>query len=535
MSRPNILLVVVDCARSDKWLGGGRTTRTPNLDRLAAQSAVLPTAIVEKPCTTPSFSTLLTGRYSPRHGVHLVWGYKLPESVPMLPESLAAAGYNTYAEATGPLLPEMGLARGFQQYDYRAPCDYLHTAWGDRFIERLKTGHYKAPWLIMLHVWELHEHRYIAPGFDKPEFGRDGYERAVSSLDAQLGRLFDAVPERTLVAFTGDHGEKTPAEEYRPGTAVDYSRRLLGVDDADGMSPFSIAQWAGPSVLQAFYGAAMPMMRDVRLKDRPAAVNFKRGSTWRDRLRLLRLTPFVWLTDLLALGKPLRLTQMLKKRGLLDEKKAKAKVDGLTRSLGPAQLLDMHMRMWINSYKCNMREGHMVHVYDFLVKVPLVLHWRGPAAESPLRPGFASDRMVRQPDIVPTLMDLVGVEPPVSDALDGRSFAALLRGEPWRPRDAFVSITGLPADLELRGVRTETHKFVYGPENDEMPIELYDLRADPVELRNIAAAEPRLVAELRAAADRFVDDGVVIDMATVEVSDQARIERQLRELGYLES
>lgn len=536
MTRPNILLVVVDCGRSDKWLGGNRHSRTPNLDRLAAAGAVLPTTIVEKPCTTPSFSTLLTGRYSPRHGVHLVWGYRLPASVPMLPESLAAAGYNTCAEATGPLLPEMGLARGFHQYEYRAPCDYLHTSWGDQLFERLKGGHYKPPWFLMLHLWELHENRYIAPEFNRPEFGRDGYERAISSLDAQLGRLFAALPEPTLVAFTGDHGEKTQFEAYRPGTAVDYSRKLLGVDAAEGMSPFSIAQWAGPSVLQAFYGAATPLMRDVRLRDRPAAaVRFDRGSTWRDRLRLLRLTPFVWLTDLLSLGKPLRLTRMLKQRGLLDEHRAQAKVAGLTRALGPEALLDMHMRMWINSYKCNMREGHMVHVYDFLVKVPLVLHWRGPAADSPIPAGWTSARMVRQPDILPTLMDLAGVAPPLHDALDGRSFVPLLRGAPWIARDAFVSITGLPADLELRGVRTETHKFVHGPENDEMPVELYDLRTDPGELHNLAERDPRLADKLRAAADRFVDKRVAIDLATVEFSDQARIEKQLRELGYLES
>ena len=38
MTLPNILLVVIDCARSDTWLGAGRFARTPNVDRLAAEA-----------------------------------------------------------------------------------------------------------------------------------------------------------------------------------------------------------------------------------------------------------------------------------------------------------------------------------------------------------------------------------------------------------------------------------------------------------------------------------------------------------------
>jgi arylsulfatase A-like enzyme len=531
VERPNILLIVTDCARSDHWLGPGRNAVTPNLDHLVAGGVSFPTTIVEKPCTTPSFATLLTGLYSPRHGVHLVWGYRLPKQVPLLTEVFAAHGYHTYAEVSGPLLPEMGLDRGFETYTYRAPCDFLHTAWGDQFIERLRTGHYRPPWFILLHLWELHPDRYVAPAYNRPQFGTNEYERAISSLDAQLGRVFTATGDDTLIAFTGDHGEKTTAESYREGTAVDYARKLLGIDKAEGMVPSGVSRWAGPSVLQELYGQCVPLMRRVRLREARWKPSFSRWTRLRDRLRLLRLRPSIFLHDLLALGTPLKLTEMLRKRGLLDPARAREKVERFSRTLGQRRLLDMHMRMWINSYKRNIQEGHIIHVYDFLVRVPLVLHWPGH-----LPAGAVRSRMVRQPDILPTILDLLGVDREELGDIDGRSFKPLIENQPWQPEPAFLSVSGTPADLEIRGVRTQDYKYTFGPENDELPQELYDLRTDPGETRNLANRNQDLCAELRALANRFVpvDGQPPLEEIALTPTDQRRVEKHLQELGYLE-
>lgn len=530
-ARPNILLVVIDCARADKWVGAGRGTVTPNVDRLCRAGATFPTTITEKSCTTPSFSTLLTGLYSPRHGVHLVWGYRLPEGVPMLTDVLSGAGYHNYAEVTGPLLREMGLARGFEGYEFRAPCDYLHTAWGEKFIERLRTDHYRKPWFLMLHLWELHPDRQVAPEHDRPEFGQDRYERAVSSLDYQLGRVFDAVGDDAVIILTGDHGEKTEAETYREGTAVDYARKLLGVDEAAGMSPFNVAGWAGPSVLQQFYGQCVPLMKDVNLRDARRRPAFGRWARLRDRLRLLRLTPMLYLHDLFKLAAPLKLTALLERRGLLDEKRARSKVDRLTRSVGKDQLLDMHMRMWINSYKKNLREGHIIHVYDCLVRVPLVIRWRGR-----LTGGAVYNRMIRQPDIMPTLLDLLGIARDRVGDVDGRSLRPLIEGEPWEALPAYLSLTGLPGDLELRGVRTEEYKYTFGPENPELPEELYDLRDDPGEICNLAASDPERCAELRRLANSLLPAAgqATAEFMTVSQEEQRLVEKHLQQLGYLE-
>lgn len=543
---PNILLIVADCARSDVWHGPRRAVRTPNIDRLAAGGFSLPTTIAEKSCTTPCFTSLLTGLFSPRHGVHLVWGYRLSDRIPLLTHTLAAAGYHTYAEFTGPLQPDTGLDRAFERYEYRAPCDYLHTAWGAQFVERLRTGHYRGPWLIVLHLWELHEHRWVAPHHDTPESGRTTYERSVTSLDEQLAPILAAVGDDTIVAFTGDHGEKTPLETYREGTAVTFARDLLGISESDGMAPYQLAQWAGPSVLHEFYGRCTDGMRDVDLRAWRGATRRGWWTNTRDRLRMFWLTPFVLIHDLLALGRPLKLTAMLKRRGLIDPDRARRKVDQFARRHGSETLLDMHMRMWVNSYRNNLREGHMVHVYDFLVRVPLVLH-----APGRLPAGSQSRRMVRQTDILPTLLELVGVPLPDAAArggvaLEGQSVLPLIRsggaaesGAPiagWKPAPAFLSVSGCPRSIELRGVRTEEWKYTYGPHNPDLPAELYDLQTDPGELNNLAATDPQRSTEMRQLADVIATRGGVAapEAMAFNPAEAREVEERLRQLGYVE-
>jgi hypothetical protein len=297
------------------------------------------------------------------------------------------------------------------------------------------------------------------------------------------------------------------------------------------MPSHGIAKLAGPSVFQRFYGQCAPQMKQMRLREKadpkPPGVWTRMG----DRLRLLSLAPWLTLRDLSTFGAPLRLTKMLERRGLLDPQRSRRKVERFTRRMGQKRMLDMHMRMWRNSYKQNLAEGHMLHVYDYLVRVPLVIRWPERLPE-----GAVHQRMVRQPDIMPTLLDLLGVEPERLGDIDGRSFRPLLEDAEWSPPPAYLSITGIPLDLELRGVRTEAYKYTYGPENPELPEELYDLRSDPDETRNLAGGERARCTELRALAESLLPGASAPDFEpmTLEADDQARVERHLQELGYIE-
>jgi arylsulfatase A-like enzyme len=532
MMRPNILLVLIDCARSDKWLGPDRTTRTPHLDALAGRGAVFPTMIAEKSFTAPAVASLLTGQYSPKHGVHMAWGYRLQKDVEPLTRPLRQQGYSTYAEVTGPLLPEMGFGDIFDRFEYRVPDEDLASAWGDRLCDRLRNGHYRRPWFLLLHLFELHRPRKIDASDKAGPDGSNDYERAVSSLDRQLGRLFAAVDRETMVVVTGDHGEKTRQEVFQPGTAVPYIQDRLRLDEAKGMPLFRLAYWTGPAVLQQFYEKLTPLVRDLSLPEMRSGLSFGRWVRMRDMLRLLGLLPRFRPADLLKLKARSGGTALLKSLGLLDPDRSLRKVDRLARKLGRDRLLEMQLRLWLNSYRANLEEGHGMHVYDYLIRVPLVIF-----APGRVPAGMVIPRMIRQPDLLPTLLDLIGLSDDRFDRRDGRSFKALLEGRPWQPSPAFISVTGAPRDLEIIGVRTEEYKYTYAPANSKLPEELYDLGADPKEMVNLAGQDAARCRAYRRLADSFMGGEKSTPPALSSPDDEAAvkaIERNLRALGYLD-
>jgi arylsulfatase A len=63
-------------------------------------------------------------------------------------------------------------------------------------------------------------------------------------------------------------------------------------------------------------------------------------------------------------------------------------------------------------------------------RVPLVANWKGTIA-----PGRVLGDLVDFSDFLPTFAELAGTTPPAGVTIDGRSFAAQLRGEKGRPRD----------------------------------------------------------------------------------------------------
>jgi choline-sulfatase len=108
--------------------------------------------------------------------------------------------------------------------------------------------------------------------------------------------------------------------------------------------------------------------------------------------------------------------------------------------------------------------------YDCMARVPLIIRGPGVAA------GRRCAALVSLLDLVPLFYRVAGVEPP--PALQGVDISPLL-AEPDRPhREAVVS-----ENLGAVMVRDRRYKYVHYRNGDA---ELYDLQADPNELRNLA-------------------------------------------------
>ena len=111
--------------------------------------------------------------------------------------------------------------------------------------------------------------------------------------------------------------------------------------------------------------------------------------------------------------------------------------------------------------------------------VPAVIRWPAGVRD----PGRRSDAFVSLADLGPTFLDLAGVR---ADRLfAGASLRPFLEGralEGWR--DALLTqCNGVELYFTQRAIFTREHKYVFnGFDNDE----LYDLRRDPHEMRNLA-------------------------------------------------
>lgn len=135
------------------------------------------------------------------------------------------------------------------------------------------------------------------------------------------------------------------------------------------------------------------------------------------------------------------------------------------------------------------RFDHGFSLYDELIHIPLVIK----LPEKHLS-GTVNDQ-VSSIDVMPTILDLLDVPMPDSakNQLRGISLAPAMRGEAIN-QDAF-SETDYRLYTFKRSIRTPNGwKFVYTMESKDK--ELYNLKTDPKETKNVIADQPRLAYEL---------------------------------------
>jgi len=136
MSRPNVLVVVLDATRADhlSCYGHDRPT-TPTVDRLAASGVRYTSAFSNSNWTGTSHGALFTGQLPSHSGVY-AGQQTLPADVETLPERLQAAGYDTFGMSAGTHLRESrGYDRGFdvfkETYRVSPSLDFLRKAVSD--------------------------------------------------------------------------------------------------------------------------------------------------------------------------------------------------------------------------------------------------------------------------------------------------------------------------------------------------------------------------------------------------------------------
>jgi len=133
-------------------------------------------------------------------------------------------------------------------------------------------------------------------------------------------------------------------------------------------------------------------------------------------------------------------------------------------------------------------------LYEGGVRVPMIARWPGRVKAS-----SQSARTIGAEDCLPTIIELLGLDDRVPDGVDGVSFAPSLLGKKQKERPfLYREFSGYGGQQAVwvgkwKGVRQKMLR----KKKDPLEIELYDLDADISESRNIAAEQPKVVAEIR--------------------------------------
>jgi uncharacterized sulfatase len=267
---PNIIIILADdLGFGDIGAFGARAIRTPHIDRLARQGAILTDYYAAANICTPSRAGLLTGRYPIRTGLgHQViqpWdNYGLKPTEVTLAKALKAAGYTTgmvgkwHLGHVAPYWPPTN--HGFDSFfglpyshDQRPLSLFAATEPGVEYVKddmvdlaqltRLFTdkslafidAHRDRPFL--LYVAHTAPHLPLVPHPDfKGKSAAHAYGDVVEELDAGVGRIMAAlkrggIDRDTIVIVTSDNGpwfegSAGPLHDRKGGAGFDGGYRV---------------------------------------------------------------------------------------------------------------------------------------------------------------------------------------------------------------------------------------------------------------------------------------------------------------------
>ena len=242
--RPNIIFFLVDGLRAEQCFGKDKTSLTPNIDSLRKKGTYFTSAFTSVDGTILSLGTIFHSLYPIKTGNR----NRLTLQKNNLFDILIKNGYETNG-----LVPDL---KGFAEYvnyfenknktyaywEYEGKMDQFllstSSAITDKIIDFLKSKTSKKPWFYYIHALTLHplkeyfashksEHNLLNHGikdFDNEKFGAGLYERTVSFIDHELGKILEYVDlDNTILILTSDHGERIP---YGDISGVDLEPKL---------------------------------------------------------------------------------------------------------------------------------------------------------------------------------------------------------------------------------------------------------------------------------------------------------------------
>ncbi|HYD51085.1 MAG TPA: sulfatase [Gemmatimonadaceae bacterium] len=462
-ARPNILFIMTD-DHAAHAIGayGSRVNRTPHLDRLAREGALLTSVFATNSICTPSRATILTGQYSHLHGVTMFNRFDSRRTT--VPQLLQRAGYQTGMIGKWHLgsdpqgFDHWEILPGQGSYDdpvmYTATSEtryrgrYVTDVITERAVDFLAQRRRDRPFFLMVHhkaphrPWDpeaTQRARFAARRIPEPPTFWDTYETRTDALRENEQRVADDLTNRDLKRAppAGLEGEALARWWGAKPDTVTVTRD----GRAATLTGVALARWKYQRYMQDYLATVQSVDESV-------------GAllAYLDRAGLARNTLVIYTSD----------------QGFF---------------LGDHGLYDKRF------------------MYEESIRMPFLVRW--PAR---IGAGTRSDAMGLNVDFAPTFLDAAGLPP--SPEMQGRSLLPVLTGRPpadWRTA-MYYRYYHDPGNHNTRahyGVRTRTHKLIHFWKKDQW--ELFDLVSDPYELHNLYG-EPgtdSVTADLKATLARL--------------------------------
>lgn len=468
--RPNILFIMVDEMRWDALhCHGHPVVDTPNLDRLAKQGVRFTNAYTVAPVCSPSRACTFTGRYADVNGV-ITNALPANDGEIFLPSVLKHYGYHTAISGKLHYAPR-GYSFGFDQF-------WSFSAEGPA-PELGLNAHIQRKYGKGARKWDRVDGTCPWPD---DELGRDVGVFKYADEDFETEWLTD----RSLEYLRSRNGKQQPWFLF-----TSYLK-----PHSPSVEP---AKW-----LKKYDPKAIPVPKLPA--DAKAVRATKRGQQRRhfiDDEQMLRVMSAAYYGAIAHIDQQVgRIFAELDKLGMTDNTLILFTADH-------GNMLGDRGRF----FKGIMYEGSS--------HVPLI--WKGPKG-APENTGRTEEKIVENIDLMPTLLEAVGL--PVPERVQGRSFLKLARGKDPQWKDHCFS------QLSTAMIRTPQFKFIDNSRNLGADFELYDMRNDPREQRNLvseARHRDRIESFKRQLTQWRADKPAPIKITGMAVPDYAFLSKQERE------
>jgi arylsulfatase A-like enzyme len=461
---PNILFIMTDQLRYDCIAANGnKIIHTPNLDRLANQSANFSSAFVQSPVCTPSRACFFTGRYAHAHKNRVNYT-SLDEKETLLPKYLQNAGYHTAL-----------IGKTHLYYNY-PPTALEASRTGFEFVELHDGVHSTDPYSAYVE-WRMK----IDPM--KETYYRE-LARNIPKLRANLSPKDNPFRSAIKQEFTDTSWTGLVTRQYLKKFATFNKPFFLFSSFWKPHSPFEV-----PIPFDSMYNEIeIPLpkkeIRENILNLPPALARLILRDEYRNRKPVYNMDP----NQLLWIYRSYygAISHIDQEVGLI------------LKTLEESGMADNTIILFTSDHGDQLLEHGLMGknvFYESSVRIPLMI-----SHPKTIMPGNYNE-LVMSIDVLPTLFELIGIPEPYN--CQGQSLLPLITGsgQTFKSRDCvfsenvmpevFANIFNFEKNKGVMGVRhpdgkmvrTKRWKFNYYPQGYQ---ELYDLENDPSEFNNLA-------------------------------------------------